>query len=129
MRKTKQCVTTHFLKRDIAFAFSIIYRRRGSKRRKHALEACQRKQEQAGPTKEYQLHGEVVRLDPQHKIAVIKGEKIEGWMEAMTMEYPVKAPAEFEKLKPGLKIQATVFQRPSSLDYWIGNIQVVQGDR
>ncbi len=90
------------------------------------LASCQRKEETAGPVKEYQLRGEVVRLDPQHKIAVIKGDKIEGWMEAMTMEYPVKAPSEFEKLKPGLKIQATVFQRPSDLEFWIGSVTTLE---
>ena len=79
----------------------------------------------AGPLKEYTLHGEVVRVDPEHHIAVINGEKVEGWMEKMTMEYPVKEQADLDKLKPGLKIQATVFQRPSDLEFWIGNVTAI----
>lgn len=72
----------------------------------------------------YALHGEIVSLSPGEKLAVIKHEKIEGWMEAMTMDFPVKERAEFEKLKPGAKITAKVFQREKGLDFWIGKIQV-----
>jgi Cu/Ag efflux protein CusF len=42
----------------------------------------------------YALHGEVLRLDPQGKIAAIKHQKIGDWMEAMTMEFPVKDQAD-----------------------------------
>ena len=53
------------------------------------------------PVKQYPMHGEVLRLDSQGKIAAIKAGKIDGWMEAMTMEYPVKDQAEFDKLHTG----------------------------
>ena len=73
------------------------------------------------PVKEYALHGEVLRLDTQGKIAAIKHEKIGDWMEAMTMEFPVKEQSEFDKLRTGEKINATVtVQGPR---YWIGEIQ------
>jgi len=65
--------------------------------------------------------GEVVRLDANLKVALIKHEDIPGWMKAMTMEFPVKDQAEFNKLKVGDQITATVFVR--DLDYWIGEIQ------
>ncbi|MDP9113819.1 MAG: copper-binding protein [Acidobacteriota bacterium] len=72
------------------------------------------------PVKEYQLQGEVVSVDPMAQTATVKGGKIEGWMEAMTMEYPVKDKAEFSKLKAGEKIQAKVLVQGT--DYWIAGV-------
>ena len=69
------------------------------------------------------MRGEVIRLDANLKVALIKHEDIAGWMKAMTMEFPVKDQAEFNKLKVGDRITATVFVR--DLDYWIGEIQPV----
>ena len=74
----------------------------------------------AGEIKRYRLRGEIVRLDPQAHIALIKHEKIEGWMEAMTMEYRVKDNREFQALREGDRITATVFVR--DVEYWIGGI-------
>ena len=75
------------------------------------------------PPKEYKLAGEVVRLDTQVRTATIKHQKIEGWMEAMTMEFPVREAKEFEKLAVGKKITATVYVNGD--EFWIGNIQTV----
>ena len=69
----------------------------------------------------YELHGEVLRLDPQGKIAAIKHQKIGDWMEAMTMEFPVKDQADFSKLREGEKISGTVFVQGTT--YWVGEIQ------
>jgi Cu/Ag efflux protein CusF len=73
--------------------------------------------------KKYKLTGDVVRLDPNTQMATIKGDKIEGWMEAMTMEYPVKDKSEFAKLHEGDRISATVYVSESA--YHIGDIQVI----
>ena len=59
-------------------------------------------------TKRYAMEGEVKALDPAAKTATIAHGKIGDWMEAMTMEYPVKPDAEFQKLHVGDHIQATV---------------------
>src|ERR1700733_3140062 len=67
--------------------------------------------------KQYPMHGEVLRLDTQGKIAAIKAGKIGDWMEAMTMEYPVKDKTEFDKLHAGEKINATVYVQGNS--YWV----------
>ena len=75
------------------------------------------------PEKRYTLRGDVVGLDPKAQAATIKAEKIEGWMEAMTMEYPVKDKAEFAKLAVGDRITATVFVGDPG--YHIGELQVV----
>src|SRR5690242_6519864 len=73
------------------------------------------------PPKRYQLHGEVVRLDPQGKIATINAQKIEGWMDAMSMEYPVKDPQDFSTLHQKDCIDATVFVQGAS--YWVGEVK------
>jgi Cu/Ag efflux protein CusF len=74
----------------------------------------------AQPAKEYQMQGEVVALDPAAHLATVKAGKIEGWMEAMTMEYPVKDPQEFGKLKVGGNIQAKIMVQGT--DYWISAV-------
>jgi protein SCO1/2 len=72
------------------------------------------------PVAEYQMRGEVVSLDPSAQLATIKGGKIEGWMEAMTMEYPIKDKQEFSKLQVGEKIQAKI--KVQGTDYWIAAV-------
>jgi protein SCO1/2 len=72
------------------------------------------------PIERYKLHGEIVRLDSQDHIATIRHEKIEGWMEAMTMQFPVKNPKEFASLHPSDCIDATVFVQGNSI--WIAEI-------
>jgi Cu/Ag efflux protein CusF len=69
-----------------------------------ALAGCGAKNQ----TKRYPMEGEVKALDPAAKTATIAAGKIGDWMEAMTMEYPVKPDAEFQKLHAGDRIQATV---------------------
>jgi protein SCO1 len=75
-----------------------------------------------GPEERYPMRGEVVSLDEKGQIAKIKHEEIKGWMDAMTMDFPVKDKSDFEKLKVGALIAGTVFVR--DLDYRLGNITV-----
>jgi Cu/Ag efflux protein CusF len=70
----------------------------------------------------YSLKGEVMALDGATSVATIKHEAIEGWMEAMTMGFPVKDKAEFEKLKPGQKITASV--KVQGDDFWLEKLLV-----
>lgn len=58
--------------------------------------------------KRYPIQGEVKALDESAKTATIDAGKIEGWMDAMTMEYPVRPDAEFKKLHVGDHIEGTV---------------------
>ena len=83
------------------------------------LAGCQRNPPPQ-PVKEYQMQGEVVSVDPSAQTAMVKSGKIEGWMEAMTMEYPVKDKQEFGKLKVGEKIQAKILVQGT--DYWIAGV-------
>ena len=82
------------------------------------------KKEQGSSTayKRYTLRGEVLRLDAKSQTAIIKHEAIQGWMDAMTMEFPVKPESEWKKLSAGDHIEATVFV--SDLEYYVGEVRV-----
>ena len=84
-----------------------------------ALCACGAKEQ----AKRYAMQGEVRALDPASKSATIKAGKIVGWMDAMTMEYPVKPDAEFQKLHVGDKILATVVVG-DDLQYYVTGVTV-----
>ncbi len=88
------------------------------------LSACTqtpRQQAQANtPIKTYQLTGEVVSMDGPTQVVTVKHEEIKGWMDAMTMGFPVKDKAEFEKLKPGMKITADV--NVQGFDFWLSKV-------
>ncbi|MDQ6676229.1 MAG: copper-binding protein [Acidobacteriota bacterium] len=73
---------------------------------------------QAPQVRRYTLHGKIESVDVAGKTATIHNEKIEGWMEPMTMEYPVPDPA---KLHPGDAITATVVV--SDLNYHLEDIK------
>jgi Cu/Ag efflux protein CusF len=53
------------------------------------------------------FHGKVEAVTD--KGLTINGEKMEGWMDAMTMSYPVDKPDVLKKVKVGDTIMATVF--------------------
>ena len=82
--------------------------------------ACAKKEDAKPAGKQYPMQGVIKALDPSTHTATIDAGKIGDWMEAMTMEYPVKDPAEFNKLHSGDKINATVFVQGNS--YWVGEI-------
>jgi Cu/Ag efflux protein CusF len=74
------------------------------------------------PAKRYAMEGEVKALDPATRTATIAAGKIGDWMEAMTMEYPVKPDAEFQKLHVGDHIEATVVV--SGDTYYVTDVKV-----
>ncbi len=88
------------------------------------LAGCSKKQPAGrGPAKkQYALKGEVLRLRPGEKIAVIKHDKIGDWMEAMTMDFPVPNEADFAKLAEGRHIKATV--NVNDEYFWLTDVQV-----
>lgn len=90
--------------------------------------ACQSEKPPSGPgfeygeaQKRYPMRGEVLRLRPENRIAVVKHEKIEGWMEAMTMEFPVPDAAQYALLKEGMTFRATVCT--NDLYFWLVDIR------
>jgi len=83
------------------------------------LAACGTKAE----GKRYPMQGEIKALDPSIKSASIAAGKIGDWMEAMTMEYPVKPDSEFAKLHVGDRIEATVVVNGAA--YYVTDIKVL----
>jgi Cu/Ag efflux protein CusF len=59
--------------------------------------------------KSYTFHGKVVSVNRDIQRLTVNGEKVDGWMAAMTMNYRVDDPSVFAKLKPGDQITATVY--------------------
>src|SRR6516165_2676025 len=78
--------------------------------------------EKKAPPKRYPMQGEVKAVDVSSKTATIAAGKIGDWMEAMTMEYPVKPDAELQKLHVGDKIEATVVV--ADVKYYVTDIKV-----
>jgi Cu/Ag efflux protein CusF len=54
------------------------------------------------------FHGKVEAVSD--KGLTVNGEKLEGWMDAMTMSYPVDKPDVLKKIKVGDAIMATVYK-------------------
>ena len=82
----------------------------------------------APEVKHYHLTGQVVALDAKDQTATIAQAAIPGWMDAMTMEYPVKSRTEFNTLHVGDKIQGTVDDRGDG-DYDLSGILQQAGQK
>jgi Cu/Ag efflux protein CusF len=78
--------------------------------------------EKAPQTKRYTIQGEVKGLDAAAKTATIAHGKIGDWMEAMTMEFPVKPDADFQKLHVGDHVEGTVVVQ--DLRYYVTDVKV-----
>jgi Cu/Ag efflux protein CusF len=72
------------------------------------LTGCSGYTHASGQERHYALSGKVVALNAQDNTATIDAAAIPNFMEAMTMEYPVKPPAELKALRVGDRITATV---------------------
>src|SRR5256885_459945 len=66
-----------------------------------------------GKAKSYTFHGKVTAVTD--KGLTVNGEKVEGWMDAMTMTYPVDKPDVLKTIKVGDQIMATVYDGDSTL--------------
>lgn len=80
--------------------------------------------QKASDKKSYTFHGKVEAVDKAAKKLNVNNERIEGWMESMTMLYAVDDVSVLDKLKPGDLITATVYDG----DYSLHNIQLVPKD-
>ena len=67
--------------------------------------------------KEYQFRGKVEKVDSKAEKVSVNGEKVEGWMEAMTMLYSVSNRDVLKKLKAGDQITAKVYDGDTSTLY------------
>ena len=93
------------------------------------LFSCHRSQLTA--TKRYPFTGRVVSIDTKEQSAVIDGDNIPGFMDAMAMSYKIKPPAALSQLAPGDSISAEVVvvgtankSDSGAPDYWLENVRV-----
>ncbi len=76
-------------------------------------QATQAKAEKDAGTKgeRYSLTGEVVRVEAERKILVVRHDEIKGYMPAMTMEF-LASPGDLVLAKPGQRIRAEMVPSP-----------------
>ena len=76
--------------------------------------------------KRYPLKGKVMSVDRNAKTAKIDHEAVEGYMGAMTMEFPVHADWVWDDLVPGADIKAELVVDTAAKDpYYLENIGIV----
>lgn len=76
--------------------------------------------------KRYPLKGTVVSVDKPAKKAKIDHEAIEGFMEKMTMDFPIRADWVWDELQPGAEVRAELVVDSSARDpYWLENIGII----
>jgi protein SCO1 len=80
--------------------------------------------------KRYPFTGRVLAIDSQAQSALIAGDDIPGFMDAMAMPYKIKPDSTLNHLAPGDSVSAeVVVLQPKSddapPDYWLENIKVV----
>ncbi len=81
------------------------------------------------PVKRYSFTGRIVSLDKQNQSAIIDGDMVQGYMEAMEMSYKVKNSGEFSQLAAGDSIHADLAvvdtdDRNAEPEYWLENVKV-----
>ena len=76
-----------------------------------------------GKAKSYTFHGKVEAITD--KGLTVNGEKVEGWMEAMKMTYPVDKPDVLKMVKVGDNIMATVYDG----DMTLHNVMTMPADK
>jgi len=80
--------------------------------------------------KRYPFTGRVVSIDAQDQSAMIDGDNIPGFMDAMAMSYKIKPPSTLSQLAPDDSISAEVVvlepggKSDTSPGYWLENVRV-----
>src|SRR5213595_3469212 len=80
----------------------------------HAQQAPKAAKKDAGK-KALTFHGKVEKIDAKTKMLTINGEKVEGWMAAMIMAYPVDKEDVLKQVKVGDQITAKVYEGDMTL--------------
>lgn len=91
--------------------------------------ACERKvnaPSHSGEPQRYELKGKVTKIEKEKKHLTVAHEKIQGFMEAMTMDFAVKDEAALEQVQVGDQIQATLIYNPTDNRTWLENLAVVK---
>lgn len=89
--------------------------------------ACQKPVETASATaKRYSFKGKVISADRTAKKARIEHDAVAGYMDAMTMDFPIRANMVWDELKPGAELRAELVVDSAARDpYFLENIAIV----
>ena len=94
------------------------------------LSSCHRSKTPAA--KRYAFTGRVISIDAQAQDALIDGDAIPGFMDAMAMPYKIKSVATLNHLIPGDSISAEVVvvqsdakNEDAAPDYWLENVRTI----
>jgi protein SCO1/2 len=102
----------------ILFSFSILL-----------FTACQKAEQKltaSADAKRYPLKGKIISVNKNKKTAEIEHDKIDGFMEKMTMSFPIHADWVWDELTPGSEIHAELVVDETAKDpYWLENIGIV----
>jgi protein SCO1/2 len=95
-----------------------------------ALTSCHSKTSQS-TAKRYPFTGRIVSIDAQDQSAIIDGNAVPGFMDAMAMSYKIKPASTLSQLAPGDSISAEVVvvepngkSDNAAPDYWLENVKV-----
>jgi protein SCO1/2 len=90
--------------------------------------ACQKPSTNTGapsPTaKRYELRGKVISIDKAKKEATIEHQDIPGYMEAMTMPFPIRQDSVWDVLTPGSEIRADLVVDNANAQFWLENLSI-----
>ncbi len=76
--------------------------------------------------KRYPLTGKVVSVDKAAKKAKVDHDKIEGFMDRMTMDFPIHEDHVWSELAPDVEIRADLVVDSTAKDpYWLENITII----
>ena len=90
--------------------------------------ACQKTQTApaSSEAKRYPFKGKIVSVDKEKKKAKIDHEAIPGFMEAMTMDFPIHEDWVFDNLTPGVEVRAELVVDSTANDpFWLEKIGIV----
>ncbi|HEX8248196.1 MAG TPA: SCO family protein [Pyrinomonadaceae bacterium] len=82
-------------------------------------------QNASAETKRYNLKGKVVSVDAAKKKAEIAHDDVPGFMDAMTMSFPIRADWVWEDLTPGAEIRAELVVDDAKGDYWLESVGII----
>ena len=90
------------------------------------LAGCQRPAANSSTAQRYALKGKVISVDRSAKTAKIEHEDIEGFMSAMTMDFPIHADWAWDALKPGAEIRAElVVDKQAKEPFYLENLGII----
>lgn len=84
---------------------------------------CASKQPEFTVAHRYTLTGRVISLNAKDHTANIDAAAVPGFMEAMTMDYPIPSKSEFNSLRTGERITATLNVSASNDEYNLTDIR------